>query len=53
MKEIQLVLGYLLLNYRIKYDGEPFDILKRRKANLTNVFLDPMVGVRVEKLNSL
>ena len=50
MKEIQLVLGYLLLNYKVSYDGEPVDILKHRQANIGTVFLEPKIGVLVEKL---
>ena len=50
MKELQLVLGYLLLNYKVMYDGEPVDILKHRKANMGTVFISPKIGVRVEKI---
>ena len=50
MKEIQLVLGYLLLNYRIMYDGEEVDILKHRQTYIANIFISPKIGVRVEKL---
>ena len=50
MKEIQLVLGYLLLNYKVSYGGESVDILKHTQANFGTVFVEPKIGVRVEKL---
>ena len=50
MKELQLVLGYLLLNYKVSYDGEPVDILKHRQANVGTVFVEPKIGICVDKL---
>ena len=50
MKEVQLVIGYLLLNYKISYDGKPLNILDYKQANEGTVFVEPKIGVRVAKL---
>ena len=50
MKEIQLTLGYLLLNYRILLDKEIDDVLKHMSGKFATISCEPQIGVKVERL---
>ena len=45
-----MVLGYLLMNYRISLDEDVDDILKHRAASFGNISCDPKISVRVTRL---
>eukprot|EP01084_Bolivina_argentea_P277844 474493_1 len=50
MKEIQYILAYLLMNYKISLDKPIDDVIKYRKPNLSTVCMSPVVGVKMQKL---
>eukprot|EP01083_Nonionella_stella_P023807 65832_1 len=50
LKEIQYIVGFILMHYRLSLDEE-VDILKHRKPNIpATMFMSPSIGVRVQKI---
>ena len=50
VKEIEYVMGYLLMNYRFKLDMDNVDIVKHRKEAYLTMFVEPKIGIRVERI---
>ena len=50
MREIELVLGYLLMNYRITLEKEVDDILEHRVGLFATVSCEPSIGVKVARV---
>lgn len=44
------MLGYLLLRYEVSLDEEIGDLTDYRKGNFATAFLEPKIGVRVQKI---
>eukprot|EP01083_Nonionella_stella_P023808 65837_1 len=50
LKEIQYIVGFILMHYQLSLDEE-VDILKHRKPNIpATMFMSPSIGVRVQKI---
>ena len=50
MKEIEMVLGYLLINYRVRLDKDVDDIFKYQTSSFGSLRCEPSIGVRICKL---
>ena len=50
MKELQYILGFLLMKYKFRLNKEINNILDHRKKNYAVIYIEPSIGVKVEKL---
>eukprot|EP01084_Bolivina_argentea_P259892 438719_1 len=49
-KEIHIILGYLLMNYKITLNKHIDNILDHRKPTLATMFVDPPIGVKLKQI---
>ena len=50
MKELQYILGYLLINYKFTLNEAIDNIINYREGNMETVFMSPSKGAKLQKL---
>ena len=50
MKEVQYILGYIIMNYKLTLDKPIDNIINYRKGNIGTINMTPNIGVKIQKL---